>query len=220
MKTIKLIIVLTLVFSSQTWGAEQPKVSGFIQPAPVLTPTPDMEGVWHWNKAGIQFKDYDKILLEDIEIFIAPDSEYKGINGDQMKMLADSMRMAMIESLEPEYPVVTKPGPGVMVGRIAITNVHLGKPEHRIGQYTPIGLVFGGIQKLAGKSRNLTLKDAMVEAEMFDSETAERIAVRVDVRPLRSLDEEPEEMTWEIIQEALKVYGKRFRERADDVRNQ
>lgn len=220
MNIIKLIIVLTLVFSSQTWGAEQPKVSDFIQPAPVLTPTPDMEGVWHWNKAGLQFKDYDKILLEDIEIFVAPDSEYKGINADQMKMLTDSMRIAMIEALEPEYPMVTKPGPGVMVARIAITNVHLGKPKHQLGQYTPIGLLLGGVKKLAGKSKNLTLKDAMVEAEMFDSQSGDRLAVRVDTRPLRSLDKDPEEMTWEIIHEALKVYGKRFRERTDHVRNQ
>lgn len=220
MNIIKLIVALTLVFSSQAWGTEQPKVSDFIQPAPVLTPTPDMEGVWHWNKAGVQFKNYDKILLEGIEIFIAPDSDYKGINPNQMKALTDSMRIAMIEALEPEYPVVSKPGPGVMVGRIAITNVHLGKPAHRIGQYTPIGLLFGGVQKLAGVEKDLTLKDAMVEAELFDSQSGERLAVRVDTRPLRSLDEDPEEMTWEVIHEALKVYGQSFRARVDQVRNQ
>jgi len=48
---------------------------------------------------------------------------------------------------------------------------------------------------------------------MFDFEIGERIAVRTDTRPLRSLNEDPKELSWETIEESLKVYGKRFRER-------
>ena len=92
-----------------------------MSPAPELKPMPNMEGVWYWNKPGLEFKNYDKIFLEDIEIFLAPDSKYKGINANQMKALSDSMRAVMIEALEPEYPVVSKVGPGVLVARIAIT---------------------------------------------------------------------------------------------------
>lgn len=219
MKIIGLIIALTVVFTSQAWGAGQPKVSGFLQPAPTLKPISDMKGVWHWNKPGLNFKNYNKILLEDIEIFIAPDSEYKGINANQMKALSDGMRAIMIEALEPDYPVVSKPGPGVMVGRIAITNVHLGKEKHQIGQYSPIGLLFGGAKKVAGKSKtNFSLSNASVEAEMLDSQSGDRIAVRLDIKPLRSMEGETKEMSWNAIEESLKVYGKRFRERTEKLR--
>ena len=50
---------------------------------------------------------------------------------------------------------------------------------------------------------------------MFDAQSGERLAVRVDTKPLRSLDEEPKEMSWEAIEESLKVYAKRFRERVE-----
>ena len=53
---------------------------------------------------------------------------------------------------------------------------------------------------------------------MFDFEIGERVAVRTDTSPLRGLNEDPEELTWETIEESLKVYGKRFRERVDQVR--
>jgi hypothetical protein len=192
-------------------------MSGFIEESPVLVPISGMEGAWHWNKPGLQFKDYDKILLADIEIFIAPDSKYKGIDADQMKILADSMRAVMIEALEPDYPVVSQPGPGVMGARIAITNVHLGKPKHRLGQYTPIGLLASGAKKLAGKSKNLSLKDASVEAEMFNVQSGERLAVRIDTKPLRSMKGKPKKMSWESIEESMKVYGNRFRDRVEKV---
>lgn len=219
MNLLKLIIVLTIAFTSQAWSAGQPKLSEFVMsPAPEMKPIPAMEGAWYWNKPGLEFNKYDKILLEAIEIFLAPDSRYKGINADQMKALSDTMRAVMIAALEPDYPVVSKTGPGVLVARIAITNVYLDKPKHRLGQYSPIGLLASGVNKIAGKPKNFSIKNASVEAEMFDFEIGERVAVRTDTSPLRGLNEDPEELTWVTIEESLKVYGKRFRERVDQVR--
>jgi hypothetical protein len=193
MNMLKLIIVLTIVFTSQVWGAGQPKLSDFIMsPAPEMQPIPEMEGAWFWNKPGVEFNKYDKILLEDIEIFLAPDSKYKGINAAQMKALSDSMRAVMIAALEPDYPVVSKSGPGVLVARIAITNVYLDKPKHKTGQYIPFVFVY---DKLTDKPKNFSIKNASVEPEMFDFEIGERVAVRADTSPLRSLNEVPEELT-------------------------
>ena len=215
MKITPFIIVLTLSFTSQAWGADQPKLTNFIDEPPAMEPIPGMQGAWHWNKPGVNFKSYDKALLTHIEIFIAPDSKYKGIDADQMKILSDSMRAVMTDALEPGTPVVSKAGPGVIILRLAITNVHLGKPKHQFGQYLPIGLAVSGIRNIAGKSRNLSLKDASVEAEFFDPQTGERLAVRIDTKPLRSMSDESEEMSWETIEESLKVYGNLFRVRGE-----
>ena len=154
MNMLKLIIVLAIAFTSQAWGAGQPKLSDFVMsPAPEMKPIPNMEGAWYWNKPGLEFNKYDKILLDDIEIFLAPDSKYTGINASQMKALADSMRAVMIAALEPDYPVVSKAGPGVIVARIAITNVYLDKPKHKFGQYSPIGLLASGVKKSPGNQK-------------------------------------------------------------------
>ncbi len=126
MKIIKLFIVLTIVFTSQAWSAGQPKLSDFIMsPAPEMKPMPEMEGVWYWNKPGLDLRKYDKFVLEDFEIFLASDSKYKGINADQMKAITDSMRAVLIAALEPDYHVVSQSGPGVLVARVSITNVYL-----------------------------------------------------------------------------------------------
>ena len=236
MNIIKLIIVLTLAFSSQTWGAEKPNLlgSGFISGSPEMTPMPDMTGVWYWNAPGVKFQNYNKLLLDNVEIFIAPDSKYKGYDADQMKVLADSMRAVMIHAMEPDYPVVSRPGPGVMVARLAITNVYLGKPPFRLREYTPIGLVIGGVKKLAGVQKNFSIKNASVEAELFDGQSGKRVAVRIDTRPIRSLDEDseipedledfedplddPKELSWDSIEESLQVYGERFRKRVEQAR--
>jgi len=236
MNIIKLIIVLTLVFSSQTWGTEQPNIleSGFISGSPAMTPMPEMTGVWYWNEPGVKFHEYNKLLLDNVEIFIAPDSKYKGFDADQMKILADSMRAVMIHAMEPDYPVVTRPGPGDMVARLAITNVYLGKPPFRLREYTPIGLVIGGVKTLAGVPKNFSIKNASVEAELFDGQSGKRVAVRIDTRPIRSLDEDPQstgeiddfeewsddpkELSWDVIEESLQVYGQRFRKRVEQAR--
>jgi len=218
MNMIRFIVALTVVFTSFAWAAEPPKLSKFIENPATLAPKSGMEGVWYWNKSGVKFKDYNKVLLADIEIFLAPDSEYDGINANQMKALSDSMRAVMIDALEPDYPMVSKPGSGVIVARIAITNVHLGKEKHQLGKYTPVGLLFGGAKKIAGKSKtNFSLKGASVEAEMFDAQSGERLAIRIDTKPLRSLKGKTKEMSWDAIEESLKVYGKRFREGVEKV---
>jgi len=98
--------------------------------------------------------------------------------------------------------------------------VYLDKPKRKFGQYSPIGLIASGIKKVAGKPKNFSIKNASVETEIFDFEIGERVAVRADTRPLRSLNEDPKELTWEAIEESLKVYGKRFRERVGQVRGE
>ncbi len=121
-------------------GVTPPQPSGFIVDYPLIEPIQGMEGGWGWDKPDVQYQHYDKIFLDSIEIWLAPDSPYKGIDADQMKILADTMRAVMVETLEPEYPVVSQPGPGVIRIRLALTNVHLEKKKRHLIGYTPIGL--------------------------------------------------------------------------------
>ncbi len=231
MKIIGLIIALTMAFTSQAWAATQPKGSGFIDKLPSLKSIPGLEGTWGWDSSGFQQKNYNKIYLDPIEIFIAPDSKYKGLNPDHLKTLTDTMRAALIEALDPDYPVVSKPGPGVLRLRLAITNVYLGKPKHKFGQYTPIGLIASGVKKAKGTSKkNYSLQNASVESEMFDSQSGERLAVRIDTKPIKVSeqtkknawgddDEEGEQkaakMSWETVVESMRFYSEHFRKRMD-----
>lgn len=214
----RFIIALTMVFASQAWGSDQVKGSGFIDAPPILESVPGMKGTWGWDKSGFKPKAYNKFFLDPVEIWLAPDSKYKGIDANEMKILADSMREILVEALEPDYPVVSKAGPGVLRIRIAITNVHLKKKRLRVLDFTPVGLTVNAVKKLAGKQKRILLMDASVEAEMLDSLSAERLSVRIDNKPLKSLGKDSKKMSWELIGEALSVYGKKFRERIEQGR--
>ena len=234
MKIFSFIIALAIAFTSPAWAATQPKGSGFIDNLPSLNSIRGVEGGWGWDNSSFQQKNYNKIYLDPIEIFIASDSKYKGLNPDHMKTLTDTMRAALIESLEPDYPVVSKPGPGVLRVRFAITNVYLGKPKHKFGQYTPIGLIASGVKKAKGTSKkNYSLQNASVEAEIFDSQSGERLAVRIDTKPIKVSeqtkkqawgdDDEDEKqkaakMSWEAVVESMRFYSEHFRARLDKGR--
>jgi hypothetical protein len=210
-----MFMIFIMPWVSSVFAGDQPNLSGFLDDPPVLKPVAEMKGAWGWDSAEQSLKNYNKILLDPVEIWIAPYSEYKGIDADKIKMLADSMRAVLVDELEPAYPVVSKGGPGVLRIRIALTDVYLKKKKRSLFSYTPIGLVASGVKSLAGKPKNISLVETSVEMEAIDMETNERIAVRLDQRPLRTDGSDAEKMSWEAIQESFRFYGKRVRERLD-----
>ena len=81
-----------------------------------------------------RLKGTNALLVDQPEIFIAPDSKYKGAKGDQLKLLADTVRLATVERLEAGgYAVVEEPGPGVMYVRFAVSHLYLKKNPGRCG---------------------------------------------------------------------------------------
>ena len=102
--------------------------------------------------------DYDAVLVDQPEIFIAADSKYKGAKGDQLKALADVARLATIERLEAGgYTIATEPGPNVLYMRWAITDLYLQKKKRGILSYTPLGMVVHATKSAA--VRDLWKKD-------------------------------------------------------------
>lgn len=171
--------ILALLSSGAVLAAE-PQYSGFIENYPDLKPDPQNPGALLWEKTGLDRSAYRAVMIETIDIFIHPQSKYKGFDANDMKVISDTFYKEIVDVLEPEIPVVSKPGPGVLVLRLAITNVHLKKKKRGLLGYTPVELIVTGMQDLAGK--RVRLVDATLEAESFDGQTGERLAVVVDTQ--------------------------------------
>jgi len=186
-----------------------------------LGPDMDREGAKVYRKPGVDLKPYTKVLIDPIEIWISPKSKYKGLNPDQLKTLADAFRHALIGELEPTYPVVSKPGPGVLGLRIAITNVLITKKKRGLLGYTPIGLVTSTAAKAMGD--DMSMQEAVIEAELLDSMTNEQLGSLIDqqsktvkrssVSALKPVQKG--KTSWEEIQSTLTYYAKRFKTRMD-----
>lgn len=84
------------------------------------------------------------------------------------------------EVMEPSYPLVSKPGEGVLVLRVALTEVNMQKRERGFRQWLPPMLIYRGADALLNQSlKSFQLTDAQMEGELRDSQTNELISTRV-----------------------------------------
>lgn len=182
--------------------------SGFIENMPPLAKDADRVGAMIWLKPGLNRAAYTRVMIEPITIFISPDSEYQGLNADELKAVSDQFVEAVTRTLEPAIPVVNEGGPGVMHLRAALTNVKVAKKKRGLLGYTPIGFVAGAVKEAAA-GPSVLLKDAMLEIEMLDSASGERLGVLVDKAPKGTT----EDTSWDAINKTFVFYAERFKAR-------
>jgi hypothetical protein len=206
MKNIHHLVLPVLAILAMALQPAAAGSSGFIENMPPLTQDPDRAGAMIWEKPGIDRAAYTKVMIEPITIFISPDSEYKGLNADDMKALADGFQKTLTSTLEPQIPVVNQGGPGVLYLHAALTDVKLAKKKRGLLSFTPIGLVVHAAEDVAGA--NISLKDAELEIEMLDSVSGERLGVLVDKAPVTTGNEE---LSWDSIGKTFAYYAERFK---------
>ena len=74
-------------------------------------PGPEGGAKLSWIKPGVDISKYHKVMVDYVVFALAPDSDYKGINGDEMKELADAASKALVDAIKEKWPVVSEPGP-------------------------------------------------------------------------------------------------------------
>jgi len=75
-------ILITLVVG--LGGQTGPPYSGFLEDYPEMEPAPAALGGLMWEKPGLMGSNYTAIVLDQPEVFLHPDSSYKGIKSDQL----------------------------------------------------------------------------------------------------------------------------------------
>ncbi len=226
MHTIKkaifgMAIFFVLVLSSSAWAAKWPECE-FLSECKGFTPDSDRPGMFIYTASNYHPRNYSRFIFPPIEIWIDPDSEYKGVQPDELKKITDGFRKAISDALGDAYPIVDEPGPGVAIVRLALTDVYLKKKKLKWQNYTPIGAISKGVQKAAGK--NVALTTAHLEIEMLDSQSGQRLKAGVDVQAGEKLREKIKkgekrpETTWADVEKTFEFYAKRFRQRLDAAR--
>jgi hypothetical protein len=97
-----------------------------------LKPVAEDDDALIWVDPSFDFAKYDKFLIENIQVRLADDTAYKAVDPTELKALTDYLYDAIVKALKPTYKVVSKPGPGVLRVRIAITNLVPTKPEYSV----------------------------------------------------------------------------------------
>lgn len=182
--------------------------SEFIEDMPELSQDPDRVGAMIWESPDFDRANYSRVMIEPITIYISPESKEKGIRTNELKALADGFVEAVTITLEPDIPVVSQPGPGVLYIRAALVDVKLDNKKRGLMGYTPVGFVVTAAANAAGA--RIILTDAVLEVEVLDAVSGERLGVLTDRAPTAAGGED---LSWDAISRTLTYYADRFKQR-------
>ena len=213
--------VLVVQFFIMAASSGQPIDSGFLDDYSKLEPT-DAAGIdYMYAKPGWEeiVSQARSLVIPQPEIFLAPDSKYKGMKPDDMKALADSLRSGMFIALADAYQIADNPGPNSIIIRVAITNMHLKKkPRMKVIGWLPPAYIAGSAKRkwLNDFADNLLLTEAVMEVEALHGESGETLGQIVTALGDRRAAEGFS--SWDELQAATTLAGQRLRCRMDNTK--
>jgi hypothetical protein len=122
-----------------------------------------------------------KVMLDQPEVFISPDSPYKGAKPQDVAAISGLVRDAAAQSLQERgYAIVDKPGADTLYLRLAITDLQIAKKKRGLLAYTPVGFVANEAKKaMQDFMDKYELLDLAVQLETQDSATGEVLSAAV-----------------------------------------
>ena len=193
---------------------KQVRHSGFLENYPEFKSGPKGGADLVYLKEGVDFRVYNKIMMDHVVFYFSDDSRYKGIHPEELSEFSETFHNAVVESLGDAYPLVDEPGPDVMRLRIAITDVVANKPGMgAISTVMPIGLALSTIKK-GVTGTHTGVGRASIEVEILDSVTNERIGAAIDMRPGGKIEGFTK---WGAVKGAFKFWAKRLRTWLDET---
>ncbi len=94
-----------------------------------------------WRNPNQDWKQFDKVLFERIQVALAPDSTNM-VDPTDLKTLVDYFHASLVKAIQREAQVVTATGPGVLQVRIALTDlVPTNQLASLAGTAVPYGFV-------------------------------------------------------------------------------
>jgi len=190
------------------------RYSGFLKDYPKFEPGAKGGADLVFIKENVDFKSYDKVMMDHVVFWLSKDSKYRGIHADELQELADAFHKAMADALKDGYPLVTEPGPGVLRIRFAITDVVatrlLWSTDTTVNSE---GLV---IKRSMTKDYN-PIGGASMEMELLDSQTNGRIAAAIDTKAAEESEVIKGLRKWGHAEDTFEFWAKRLRWWLDKV---
>jgi len=219
---IRKFVICAAMASTSLWfsstQADELIYSGFMSDYTQLEKVTDGSADYRYIAPGAEDRmaQYDAVMIDQPEIFIANDSPYRGVKPKQLDALADALRAAIAGALSEDLYVVDIPGENVLFLSVAATNLKLTKKKKGILGYTPVGLVTGAVKGAATTNiaKKANLQDLVIEVEVFDSVTNERLFAIIDSRG----GGKTSPSSWQELEELMARIGKIMQCRLDNAR--
>lgn len=160
--------------------------------------------------------EYNALIVDQPEVHLDPDSKYQDIEPDALARLVDDFQAAFTGELEKVYEITDEPGPDVLRVKWALTNLQLKyKWSKNPLSYTPVGAATHEIRKARSDdvTKKAALRGVMLEIELLDSHTGERLSAAVESRHRKD-----EPTSWQELEDLVRTYGRLLKCRLDNAR--
>ena len=198
--------------------------SGFFDDYSRLAPTPVHDEILYYASPDYEsiVANVTTVVIAEPEIFLSPDSKYRGMRPGNMKRIADVLQSVMYDSFEDGYSIAVNSGPESIVIRMAITNLKMKRRPKRLFQYLPPAFVATTLKRtlLDDIAKNIMLTEAILEVESVDGATGEVLGqIYIPIGTAMDNNEFPEQLqSWDEMGARMALTAKRLRCRLDNIK--
>lgn len=189
---------LGLVFWIAGCAAPQVPSSGFLSDYGRLKADPTEEGISWWERPGVQWKKYKKVMLDPVVVKIDPAKAEREMTKEEMETLAKKLRQAVVEVMRKRYPVVKDPGPEVLHIRAALTHIKPVSPAANIISTALLGWP-------------IDVGEAAVETQFIDSSSGTVLGELVASRKGSMMDVSKVWTRWSQVEAGFKNWAEMLR---------
>jgi len=159
------------------------KAKDFLSDYSKLAPVEGDKNAYRYIDPAVDFSKYQKLLIDRIKVWYKDDSDYKGIDPDDLKALTDYFHQAIVKAVGSDYTVVNEAGPDVLRVRIAVTDLVPNKPEASVvSLVVPFAWVAdAGSGAAKGETGSTAFSgEATIEMEAVDSVSSQQVGAYID----------------------------------------
>lgn len=214
-----LVAALALSGCAASHQARSVKPSGFLSDYSQLREGKDGEALLVYIRPGVDWKKYNAILLEPIEVWhdAARTGFLQDVSKEEAQVLADYLDASLRNSLKSDYRFVDRSGPGVLRLRVAITEAEGSTvPLDVVSTVVPQMRALSGVKRIATGTAAFVGK-AGIEGELIDGMTDQRLGAAVD-RRVGQKRAKGVLNTWDDVQGAFDFWSERLRTRLAELR--
>jgi hypothetical protein len=235
-KSVSQFVSLSLLFSallllglatqargpSRVQAQETNSQSGFLGDYYLkLQPDPKNSDLLIYWKSDDVLKNANKFILDPVLVYLLPEAQQRAIDPEQLAKLTQYFSKAIKDDLihSGTYQIVTKPGPGVMVLRLALTNVEpAGTKENAALKGAEIAATHAVAPGASLLIPRVSVGKVSIEGEMVDSVTGDvLVAFESSKSGRRFFSGLKAYEKWGDIDAAFRAWAKNFRERLDQA---
>jgi hypothetical protein len=137
---------------------------------------------------GVTFGQYAQFIIDPVAVYQGADASWNGVSEEAKHEMAQFVRSEFARALQPGYPVVEQPGPGVLRLKFTLVDLELTRPMLATASHLmPVGLAMN-LGKGAAGAKGSFMGSVTLAGELIDARTGEVVASFLTVQSPNAMD--------------------------------